>query len=287
LEDILPANSVSRSGIYFEDCFAAAQRDAVLFFNGSLSSSASWHPMRRAFEEVGVRVVLHDYRGQGRSEADESPLSFRRHVEDALTLLDELGIERVHVIGTSYGSIAAQLFAAEHPTRTLSLALIEGLSEMDANTRYWVQNFVEWAREALQGPAAKARFYWNILPLFFSPDYAGRNSAVLTQRAEAFSGMPDAYFRGVIRIFENQLANLPITSELTRIACPTCVVWSELDVLTPRPLTDVIVRSIPQAEVVVLPGTGHVAIAERPGQLGAILSGFVRQHQPRSGTATR
>jgi 3-oxoadipate enol-lactonase len=270
--------SINGFQMYFEDRGATDQRDAVLFCNGSLSSAPTWHPMINLFEKTGMRVLLHDYRGQRLSEANDAPITYRQHVEDALALMDQRGIERVHLVGTSYGTVTAQLFASTAPERVLSLSLIEAFSEMDANTEMWVRSFVHWARAALDNASARAEFYVNILPLFFSPAFAKKNKALLEGRAADFAKLPDHFFKGVVRIYENQLANTPITQELHRITCPTQVIWSKFDVLTPWPLTEIILRHIPQAECVVLPSAGHVAISEKPRLLESILFGFIAQN---------
>lgn len=274
----MPMISINGFQMYFEDRGATDQGDAVLFCNGSLSSAPNWYPMLGLFERSGMRVLLHDYRGQRLSEADDAPITYRQHVEDALALMDQRGIERVHLVGTSYGTVTAQLFASTAPERVLSLSLIEAFSEMDANTEMWVRNFVRWAQEALDDSSAKAEFYINILPLFFSPAFAARHKAMLDDRIVDFAKLPARYFKGVVRIYENQLANTPITQELHRITCPTQVIWSKFDVLTPWPLTEIILRHIPQAECIVLPSAGHVAISEKPRLLESILFGFIAQN---------
>lgn len=274
----MPMTLINGFQMYFEDRGPTDQRDAVLFCNGSLSSAPTWHPMLNLLEKAGVRVLLHDYRGQRLSEADDAPITYRQHVEDALALMNQRGIERVHLVGTSYGSVTAQLFASTVPEKVLSLSLIEAFSEMDANTEMWVRSFVQWARDALGDASAKAKFYINILPLFFSPSFAANNKAMLESRTVDFAKLPDKFFRGVVRIFENQLANTPITRELNRVVCPTQVIWSKFDVLTPWSLTEIILRHIPQAECIVLPSAGHVAISEKPRLLESILFGFISQN---------
>jgi pimeloyl-ACP methyl ester carboxylesterase len=64
------------------------------------------------------RLITMDYRGRGRS-AYADPKTYRPDIElgDALWLLDELGVERVNVVGTSRGGIIAMIMAAQYPQR--------------------------------------------------------------------------------------------------------------------------------------------------------------------------
>ena len=60
----------------------------------------------------------------GRGERPNLPYTLRDMADDAVGLLDALGIERAHVVGRSLGGVIAQSMAAEHPQRTLSMASI-------------------------------------------------------------------------------------------------------------------------------------------------------------------
>ena len=75
----------------------------------------------------GLRVVAPDAPGHGRAPALPAD-AYRpsRLVEVATRLLDELGIERVHFVGFSWGARVGSSFAALFPERTASLALVEG-----------------------------------------------------------------------------------------------------------------------------------------------------------------
>ncbi len=101
---------------------------------------------------------------------------------------------------------------------------------------------------------------------------------MLEGRASDFAQLPASFFQGFVRIYENQLANTPITDELHKIKVPTMLIWGEMDVLTPWALTEVIKKNIPHAHVIKLPDTGHVAIAEKPQLLEAIMYGFIQQN---------
>jgi len=71
------------------------------------------------------RLIMMDYRGRGRSAYAEDSATYRPDVElaDALSLLDQLDISQVSVIGTSRGGIIAMLMAAKYPHRLKSVLL--------------------------------------------------------------------------------------------------------------------------------------------------------------------
>ena len=82
----------------------------------------------RDFEYVAphlpVRIICPDYRGRGQSEwTDHETYSIEQEAQDALVLLDRLGIERAAVLGTSRGGLIAMTLAAICRDRILGVAL--------------------------------------------------------------------------------------------------------------------------------------------------------------------
>ena len=70
-----------------------------------------------------LRVIAFDHRGNGRSPAPDEPMIMSTFVDDALALLDHVGIERAHLYGQSFGGMVAQELALTSPNRVRSLIL--------------------------------------------------------------------------------------------------------------------------------------------------------------------
>lgn len=75
-------------------------------------------PLAHSFE-----LVLFDNRGIGKSDAPAGPYTAAQMAGDALQVLDEAGVERAHVLGTSLGGMVAQELALAHPERVDKLVL--------------------------------------------------------------------------------------------------------------------------------------------------------------------
>ena len=74
--------------------------------------------------EKDYKCLLHDCRGQLMSTDLTSEIDMEEHVEDLKELLENLKIDKVHLVGTSYGSEIAMMFAYTYPKMTKSLAVI-------------------------------------------------------------------------------------------------------------------------------------------------------------------
>jgi len=92
----------------------------VLFLNGHETRAAHWARQRRALESR-YRVITFD----NPNDSTVKPVyPIPRLADDAVAVLDHLGIERAHLVGLSIGSLIAQEMALRHPERVRSLTLV-------------------------------------------------------------------------------------------------------------------------------------------------------------------
>lgn len=95
----------------------------VLFLNGHGSRGAQWAHQRSALQSR-YRIITFESRDVGHAATTVEPVyPVPQLADDAVTLLDHLGIERAHVVGLSTGSLIAQEMALRHPERVRSLTL--------------------------------------------------------------------------------------------------------------------------------------------------------------------
>ena len=87
----------------------------VVFLHGGPGGSITdgGYEMEELFPER--RWVMYDQRGGGRSTADLSTITAAQHVEDLEQLRRALGIERFSIVGLSWGSALAALYASKYP----------------------------------------------------------------------------------------------------------------------------------------------------------------------------
>src|SRR3989339_1196621 len=81
--------------------------ETIVFLNGVMASTNSWYQIMKYFIRNDYRVILHDFKGQLKSDKPEGPYTFSEHAEETIMILKNLGIKRAHFIGTSYGGEVA------------------------------------------------------------------------------------------------------------------------------------------------------------------------------------
>jgi lipase len=97
----------------------------VLALHGITANREAWRAVVRSLK--GVTVLAPDLRGRGRSAHLPAPgPGFGDHLDDAVAVLDALGVESAVVAGHSMGAYVAAALAATHPARVSGLVLVDG-----------------------------------------------------------------------------------------------------------------------------------------------------------------
>ncbi|WP_343731608.1 alpha/beta hydrolase [Duganella sp.] len=195
--------------------------------------------------------------------------------DDALGLLDALGVARAHVVGASMGGMIAQIFAARFASRTLSLTSIMSSS----------------GRRGLPGPSAAARGAMMrsadaadrqavieravaVLKVIGSPSFPTpeRTLRANIERALERGTNPDGVARQLVAI----VASGDRTPWLRKIRCPALVIHGAADVLVPVACGVDTAQAIPGARLHVIEGMGHDLPQQLVERLLALLDHHLR-----------
>jgi pimeloyl-ACP methyl ester carboxylesterase len=106
----------------------------VVFMHAATGSSSVWEHQIPSFTAAGYRVIAFDRRGWGRSVIDSAGVQPGTATDDLQGLLDHLGIDRFHLVGTAAGGFAALDYAVSFSSRLRSLVVansIGGIQDED------------------------------------------------------------------------------------------------------------------------------------------------------------
>jgi pimeloyl-ACP methyl ester carboxylesterase len=126
---------------------AAPGAPTVLAAHGITSNSRVWVPVARALAGR-ARLIAIDLRGRGASSGVGEPYGIKAHVDDMLSILDTLGLERALLAGHSLGAYVVAMLASEHPGRAAGVLLVDGGLKIPGTENADPQQFAN----ALLGP---------------------------------------------------------------------------------------------------------------------------------------
>jgi pimeloyl-ACP methyl ester carboxylesterase len=211
-----------------------------------------------------ARFIVPDLRGFGQSDTGPSPSEMGSLADDVLALLDHLGIDSAVVGGVSMGGYASLALLRNDPGRVRALVLADTQTSADdapARERREIT-----AREVLaSGPTALLPSADRLLGPSASPELRARVSAWIV------AGSPEGFAAA-----QRGMALRPDARDiLARFGGPVLVLVGTDDVLTPPAKARAMADLVPGAELVEIPGAGHLANLEQPAAFNAALVRFL------------
>jgi 3-oxoadipate enol-lactonase len=252
--------------LYYE--LAGPAHAPVVMLSNSLGTRLEmWDAQVPALAER-YRVLRYDSRGHGRSDAPDGPYTIELLADDALGLLDALGIERAHFCGLSKGGMVGQALGARHGERLISLALCSTACHMPAR-ELWNER-IRVATE--QGMAALAD---GVVERWFTEAFRREPSfAVDRVRQMIIDTPPHGYAACCAAIRDMDLRQL-----IRSIRVPTLVIVGEDDPATPPEKAREIQSLIPNARLEVIPDAAHLLNIEQDVAFDAALASLLDRHR--------
>jgi pimeloyl-ACP methyl ester carboxylesterase len=221
----------------------------VVLLHGGLGHSGNWGNQVPALIASGYRPILIDSRGHGRSTRDARPYTYETMAADVLAVLDTLGLEHAAVVGWSDGACIALILATKAPTRVAGVFFFGCNMDPSGTKELTMPNPV---LDRCFGRHAK--------------DYA------------ELSATPDDFkaFVEAVSLMQQTQPNYT-AHDLADIRVPVTIVQSEHDEFIKREHAEYLARSIPGADLVILPGVTHFAPLQRPEQFNATVLAFLHK----------
>jgi 3-oxoadipate enol-lactonase/4-carboxymuconolactone decarboxylase len=185
-------------------------------------------------------------------------------VADVAALWDALGIERTALLGISMGGFIAQRLVLAHPERVRCLVLVSTGAAQQALTK----DDAPW--QADLGAVQKK------LSTYFTPQFAARNATLVTSMAKQIAKAVEAGgFAERAEAQRRALAGFDNSAHLGGIRAPTLVIHGTEDAIIAVSAADALAAGVPNAKKALLPGAGHLLLAEKPRELYDLVSNFL------------
>lgn len=170
------------------------------------------------------KVIAVDNRGVGRTDMPDIPYSVEMMAEDTVGLLDKIGIEKAHVIGSSMGSRIAQVIAAKYPEKVKSLILNVAAASFPDSLKTITD-------ASLENPDLREKMILEAGIIFM----------------QKYPPNPESFLRQVkaVRDFDGR-------KQLNQIKSPTLIVNGTKDQFVPMDLTEELVEGIKGSKLILV-----------------------------------
>jgi pimeloyl-ACP methyl ester carboxylesterase len=220
----------------------------LVYLHGGFSSSRELEPAREAYA-ARFHVYTPDRRGHGRTPDVPGPFTYELFAADTIAFLDEVVGGPAHLVGFSDGAITALQVGLARPDLVRRMVLIGGQFHQSG-----------------------------LLPAFFHGPEAVADLVAsplgVAHAAESPDG-PEHFAVIAAKGIENALTGPTLAAEqLAGVPARTLVMSGDDDAVTLEHTIEMY-RSLPDAELAVVPGTSHLLVMEKPALVTQLVLDFL------------
>ena len=255
----MPVAEVNGQSITYAD--SGGDGPAIIWSHGFLMDHTMFDAQVEALSG-DYRCIAWDERGFGATPAT-APFTYWDGADDAVALLDHLGIDQAVFAGMSQGGFISLRAALAHPDRVRGLVLIDTQAGTEAaeNIEAYGGMLQHWLSDAPLGEIGE--FVAGLI--LGDPDLAATWIPIWEERRSEMNEHPGNCL----------LDRDDITDRLGEIGVPALVVHGDADAAIPLELGQVLADSIPTATIAVMPGGSHAANMTHPTQTNEAIASFL------------
>jgi pimeloyl-ACP methyl ester carboxylesterase len=265
----------------------------VMLLHGLGGTKSSFFDTAAALSRGGYRVHAIDFPGfGGSSKPATGPYSARWFAETVIGVMNELGIERAHVVGNSMGGRVAIEVGLRWPHRVHGLALLCPAVAFIKRDFHPVVRLARPELGMLPHRFARRMVAGQFWSMFGDPDAVDPAMADIAvdefQRIYSSAGARFAFLSSARNIYlDKPFGRGGFYPRLADLDAPALFVWGTHDPLIPAAFKRHVGRWLPSAHQVVIDGCGHVPQVERPEETSGMLLRFLASIDEHRGRAAR
>lgn len=252
---------------------------AFIIHGGPGADHTSYKPTLSCLSDR-LQLVYFDHRGQGRSlRGPKETYTLENNVEDMEALRQHLGLDKIVVLGTSYGGMVALSYAVRYPEMVESLIVIASAADSGFIAAGKENLAVRGTKEqqAIARPLWEGKFeseeqlreYFRLMMPLYSLTY------------NPVSSSPESWKRTILSVdainvaFGGFLRSYNVREELQKITAPTLVIGGRHDWICPPEFSEEIVKRIPDAKLMIFENSGHLIRVDEPEGLLDAIADFI------------
>jgi 3-oxoadipate enol-lactonase len=236
----------------------------IVFSNSLATSIAMWDEQAAALKS-SFRVLRYDQRGHGGTEVPAGRYAFDTLLDDALGLLDALGISKAHFAGLSMGGATALGLAERHPDRLDRVIVCDSpCQSTPQSSQQWEERIAVAQKQGIEVLVEPTVGRW------FPPETLAKNPPHLDKVRAMIRATPVNGFIGCAAA----LADHDYASAVATVRRPVLFMVGENDCATPAAMRK-LSEKLAGSRFVELPGAGHISNMDRPAEFNQALREFL------------
>jgi 3-oxoadipate enol-lactonase len=213
------------------------------------------------------RVITIDLPGFGQSPSSK-PFTVASMADDLHAILRQIDAFPCVLGGLSMGGYIALGYVIKYPSTLRGLMLIDTKAEADtAEGKAGRDKMIQSVREFGSQAAANA-----MEPRMLAPEAAQSRPDLLRQVCKIMTGCRAQTVEYALAAMRDRI---DYSSELPSIPVPTLIIVGDADQITPPKVAQAMQTQIPQAQLTIIKGAGHLSTMEQPEQVNRAMREFL------------
>lgn len=240
----------------------------IIFIHAFPLCCRMWDPQIDAFKNK-YHVVVYDLRGFGYSEIRDCHFMIDSHVDDLISIIDDLKLSKPAICGLSMGGYIALRALELHPNKFRAIILSDTKSEADTN-----EAKINRARQIKQIKSGdKAAFFETFMKNALCEKTLKEKPATVKFLNEIMSWEKE---EGVTGALLTMAARTDTTESLEKINIPALIITGAKDKLVPPEFAKSLNAGIKNSRLEVIPDAGHFPNLENSEKFNSVVESFIR-----------
>jgi pimeloyl-ACP methyl ester carboxylesterase len=238
----------------------------IVFIHGVGLTYEIWRPQLNFFNNYSN--LSYDILGHGKSSLTKQNISFDDFSEQLIDLIDELKIEKIHLVGFSIGSLIARNFATKYGDRLQSLILLGSIYKRSEQQQKIVNERFEQAKKEL-------KLSRQALKRWFSDKYLENNPDTYEKISSILSGNNMANFLKVYELFVTHKND----EDFEKIQTKTLVMTGEHDIGSTIEMSQQLNNAIKDSELKIIKDGKHLCGIECADEVNLSIKNFIEKYE--------
>ena len=242
------------------------QISPMVFIHGVGLTHEIWQPQLDFFKDYSN--LSYDILGHGKSSLNKEKISFDDFSDQLIELLNELKIDKIHLIGFSIGSLIARNFATKFNDRLKSLILLGSIYKRSEEQQKIVNSRFDQAKK-------KLKLSKQALKRWFTDEYLDKNPKTYEEISSILSSNNMSNFLKVYELFVKHKND----EEFEKIKVNTLIMTGEYDVGSTVKMSEELNRIIKNSEIKIINNGKHLCGIECADDINLTIKNFVNKNE--------